>query len=116
MHFAANKISGWPGVAVTVLTFSSTFASEISDLKFNPVVPRGCKARVLSPTSDCLPPCSPFAPPPAATQVMIVSGGEVEEQPAPPASFGYVLTYKLEGELITDIGKDILLPTSIWSE
>ena len=41
--------------------------------------------------------------------------GEVEEQPALPASFGYVLTYKLEGELITDIGKDILLPTSIWS-
>ena len=46
---------------------------------------------------------------------MIVSGGEVEEQPAPPTSFGYVLTYNLEGELITDIGKDILLPTSIWS-
>ena len=103
-------------MAVTVLTLSSTLPSEVSDLKFTPVVPRGCKARLLSLSSDCLPPFSPFAPPPAATQVMIVSGGVSEEQQsAPPASIGYVLTYMLDGETMTDIGKDIRLPVDIWS-
>lgn len=102
-------------MAVTVLTLSSTFPSEVSDLKFTPVMPRGCKARLLSPSSDCLPPFSPFAPPPAATQVMIVSGGVSEEQSAPPANIGYVLTYTLDGEIMTDIGKDIRLPVDIWS-
>ena len=115
LHFATNKISGWPGVAVTVLTLSSTLPSEVSDLKFTPVMPRGCKARLLSPSSDCLPPFSPFAPPPAVTQVMIVSGGISEEESAPPASIGYVLTYMMDGETVTDIGKDIGLPVNIWS-
>ena len=46
---------------------------------------------------------------------MIVSGGVSEEQSAPPASIGYVLTYTLEGETMTDIGKDIRLPVDIWS-
>ena len=47
---------------------------------------------------------------------MIVSGGVSEEQQsAPPASIGYVLTYMLDGETMTDIGKDIRLPVDIWS-
>ena len=116
LHFTTNKISGWPGVAVTVLTLTSTFTSEVSDLKFTPVMPRGCKARLLSPSSDCLPPFSPFAPPPAVTQVMIISSGTSEEQSAPPASLGYVLTYTMDGETMTDIGKDIKLPMDIWSQ
>ena len=116
LHFTTNKISGWPGVAVTVLTLSSTLPSEVSNLKFTPVMPRGCKARLLSPSSDCLPPFSPFAPPPAVTQVMIVSCGTSEEQSAPPASIGYVLTYTMDGETMTEIGKDIKLPMDIWSQ
>ena len=102
-------------MAVTVLTFSSTLPSEVSDLKFTPVMPRGCKARLLSPSSGCLPPFSPFAPPPAATQVMIV-GGSSEEKSALPASIGFVLNYTLDGETVTDIGKDIKLPADIWTE
>ena len=46
---------------------------------------------------------------------MIVSGGVPEEQSTPPANIGYVLTYTLEGETMTDIGKDIRLPVDIWS-
>ena len=115
LHFATNRISGWPGVAVTVLTFSSTLPSEVSDLKFTPVMPRSCKARLLSPSPNSLPPFSPFTPPPAATQVMIVSGVVSEEHASLPASIGYVLTYTLDGETVTDIGKDITLPVDIWS-
>ena len=46
----------------------------------------------------------------------MIVGGSSEEKSALPASIGFVLNYTLDGETVTDIGKDIKLPADIWTE
>ena len=35
--------------------------------------PQGCKVLLQAPSSTCMPACSPFLPPPAITQVMLIA-------------------------------------------
>merc|ERR550519_821495 len=113
LHFTSNSVSGWPGVAVVVATLSSRIQTEITDIQLRPVLPRGCRLKLMPPSSTSLPPFSPFTPPPAMTQVMVL--GKSTTCPT-PSSVSYVLSYMTEGETVTDIGKDIQLPGEIWAD
>jgi len=114
LHFTSNRVAGWPGAAVVVATLTSRAATALSAISFRPVLPRGCRVRLLPPSTTALPPCSPFTPPPAVTQVLVLAGPEAGVEV--PTTLGFVLTYMMEEEQVTDIGKDLRLPEQVWSE
>ena len=105
LHLTTNSVCGWPGAAVVVVTITTRLQAAITNLHFQAVLPRGCRVKAMPPSTQQLPAASPFAPPPAATQVLVLA-------PAPEV-LGFVLTYTVEGETVTDIGKDIQLPAEI---
>jgi len=114
LHFTSNRVAGWPGAAVVVATLTSRAPGPLSAISFRPVLPRGCRVRLMPPSATALPPYSPFTPPPAVTQVLVLAGPEGGG--GLPTTLGFVLTYLVEEEQVTDIGKDISLPEQAWAE
>lgn len=60
-------------VRVFVLTLTSQCRSPVTQYLMQAVVPRACKVRLLLPSATHLPQYSPFLPPPAVTQLMLVA-------------------------------------------
>lgn len=104
LHFCQDK----PRQDVNVLVISTTSKNKlpIEDYKFQSVVPKGCKVRLLTPSGTSLPAYNPFLPPPALTQVMLLA--------KPPSmnniSLKFVITYTCDEEVYSEIGEVKELP------
>jgi len=107
LHFTTNTPK--PGVAVVVVTITNHQQADISNVEFRAVVPKGCKAKLMPPSSVTLPSFSPFSPPSALTQVMILGNPTLST-----FSLNYLLSYVMEEETMSDMGRDFILPEKLW--
>ena len=71
LHHSLN--SPRPDVSVLVLSTTSRSPLPITQYVMQAVVPRACKVRLLAPSSTEMPQYSPFLPPPAITQIMLLA-------------------------------------------
>ncbi|XP_023323999.1 ADP-ribosylation factor-binding protein GGA1 isoform X5 [Eurytemora carolleeae] len=91
-----------PGVSVHVVQFTNTGKLPVEELEFKAVVPKGCKVRLLPISSNHLPSPLPFSPSPTCNQLMLVLNPEKKN-----IFLGFVLSYSIDEESFTFIGKDI---------
>ncbi|XP_045483996.1 ADP-ribosylation factor-binding protein GGA3 [Pieris rapae] len=107
LHFCKDKPR--PDVNVFVVSTRSKHESAIEDYKFQAVVPKGCKVRLLTSSSTSLPAFNPFLPPPALTQVLLIG--------RPPnisdISLKFVLTYTCDNEMYSEMGEVKSLPLDV---
>ncbi|KAK9504047.1 hypothetical protein O3M35_010484 [Rhynocoris fuscipes] len=89
-----------PDVAVFVVTTSSKRQFPISNFLFQPVVPKSCRLRLLSPSSTVLPAHNPFLPPHAITQIMLIASPNKD-----PIRLKFVISYIVDEETITEMGE-----------
>ncbi|CAK1551229.1 unnamed protein product [Leptosia nina] len=104
LHFCKDKPR--PDVSVIVVSTRSKHESPIEDYKFQAVVPKGCKVRLLTPSSTSLPAYNPFLPPPALTQVMLIA----RPLSKPQINLKFVLTYSCDDEMFSEMGEVEQLP------
>ncbi|CAG9561752.1 unnamed protein product [Danaus chrysippus] len=101
LHFCKDKPR--PDVNVVVISTTSNSKMPIEEYKFQAVVPKGCKVRLLEASGTSLPVYNPFLPPPALTQLMLL---------ATPSSTSlqlrFVLTYTIEGDTCSEMGEVVL--------
>ncbi|XP_032517247.2 ADP-ribosylation factor-binding protein GGA1 isoform X1 [Danaus plexippus] len=101
LHFCKDKPR--PDVNVVVISTTSNCKMPIEEYKFQAVVPKGCKVRLLEASGTSLPVYNPFLPPPALTQLMLL---------ATPSSTSlqlrFVLTYTIEGDTCSEMGEVVL--------
>ncbi|KAG6444506.1 ADP-ribosylation factor-binding protein GGA3 [Manduca sexta] len=104
LHFCKDKPR--PDVNVIVISTTSKNKSPIEDYKFQSVLPKGCKVRLLTPSGTSLPAYNPFLPPPALTQVMLIA--------RPPThtaiNLKFVITYTCDEEMCSEMGEVKELP------
>ncbi|KAJ0176499.1 hypothetical protein K1T71_007678 [Dendrolimus kikuchii] len=104
LHFCKDKPRD--DVNVIVISTTSKNSSPIDDYKFQSVVPKGCKVRLLTPSGTSLPAFNPFLPPPALTQVMLVA--------RPPSwtnvNLKFVITYTCNDDMCSEMGEVKELP------
>nr|XP_026499778.1 ADP-ribosylation factor-binding protein GGA2 [Vanessa tameamea]XP_026499779.1 ADP-ribosylation factor-binding protein GGA2 [Vanessa tameamea] len=100
LHFCKDKPR--PDVSVIVVSTTSKNTTPIEDYKFQAVVPKGCKVRLLSPSHTSLPAYNPFLPPPALTQLLLLAA------PAAPPPLRFVLSYSLAGDACSEMGEAVL--------
>eukprot|EP00092_Neocalanus_flemingeri_P017450 GFUD01018876.1.p1 GENE.GFUD01018876.1~~GFUD01018876.1.p1 ORF type:complete len:707 (-),score=214.15 GFUD01018876.1:131-2251(-) len=107
LHFTTNTPR--PGVAVIVVTVTNHQLADISDIEFRAVVPKGCKVKLMPSSSLTLPSFSPFSPPSAVTQVMVLGNPTLST-----FSLNYLLSYTMDEETMSDMGRDFILPDKLW--
>ncbi|XP_063624365.1 ADP-ribosylation factor-binding protein GGA1 [Cydia splendana] len=92
-------------VSVVVVVTTNNSHHEFEDYKFQPVVPKGCKVRLLQPTGTSLPRYNPYETP-SLKQVMLIA------RPAsnPPVNLKFVITYSSQDEPCSEIGEVARLP------
>jgi len=108
LHFTNNNPR--VGVAVVVVTITNHQEHDISDIEFRAVVPKGCKLKLMPASSQSLPSFSPFSPPPAITQIMILGNPALTT-----FSLNYFLSYMMDEETMSDMGRDFVLPRQLWA-
>ncbi|XP_059052164.1 ADP-ribosylation factor-binding protein GGA3 [Achroia grisella] len=99
LHYCKDKPR--PDVNVIVISTTSKNKSPIVDYKFQAVVPKGCKVRLLTPSATSLPAYNPFLPPPALTQVMLIA----RPSSFPEIDMKFVLTYTCDDEWCSEMGE-----------
>jgi len=99
-----------PGVAVLVAAITNHQAAEIRSVEWRPVVSRECRVRLLVPTGTSLPSISPFAPPAALSQAVLL-----HNPGRGPVQLGYCLTYRLGEDSRSEVGAGFNLPDSLWT-
>ncbi|KAM3965178.1 ADP-ribosylation factor-binding protein Gga isoform 2-T2 [Aphomia sociella] len=104
LHFCKDKPR--PDVNVIVISTTSRNRSPIEEYKFQTVVPKGCKVRLLTPSGTSLPAYNPFLPPPALTQVMLIA----RPPSLPQIKLNFVITYTCDGEMCSEMGEVKRLP------
>ncbi|XP_038220773.1 ADP-ribosylation factor-binding protein GGA3 [Zerene cesonia] len=104
LHFCKDKPR--PDVNVIVVSTRSKHEAAIEDYKFQAVVPKGCKVRLLTPSSTSLPAFNPFLPPPALTQVMLVA----RPPSHPQIDLKFVITYTCNDDMYSEMGEVKQLP------
>ncbi|CAB3227145.1 unnamed protein product [Arctia plantaginis] len=105
LHFCKDKPRQDVNVIVVSTTSKSTTAIE--EYEFRCVVPKGCKARLLTPSDTKLPAYNRFLPPPAITQVLLVG----RPPSCPQVDLKFVITYTTQDEeTVSEIGEVKDLP------
>eukprot|EP00095_Tigriopus_kingsejongensis_P004766 maker-scaffold77_size404793-snap-gene-0.17 protein:Tk04766 transcript:maker-scaffold77_size404793-snap-gene-0.17-mRNA-1 annotation:"adp-ribosylation factor-binding protein gga3-like isoform x2" len=104
LHF--GKEQPRPHVSAVVVTTINKSADPLTDFELRAVVPKGCKVKLQAPSGRDLPPHNPFVPPPAITQVMLISN----PKDIAPVSLKYVLTFVQDGDAQTEMGEVKALP------
>ena len=106
LHF--GRESPREHVSALVVTVINKTPEPLSSLELHCAVePRGCRVKLQAPSATRLPAHSPFAPPAAVTQVMLVANPREER----PVSLKYVLSYRTaDGEPQTEMGQVKELP------
>lgn len=109
LHVAQNLPR--PGVHVVVISIQSRLAQPISNLLFQGVIPnKSCKLRLQPPSSSELSAFSPFLPPPAATQLLLIAN------PCNiPVALKFMVSYCVDGDTVTEMGEVDQLPLNISS-
>jgi len=96
-----------PDVMVIVVTTISKNSSPISNYLFQAVVPKTCKLRLQPPSGSDLPAHSPFLPPSAITQVMLIANPNKD-----PVSLKFMVSFTMDDETVTEMGEVERLPLS----
>lgn len=96
-----------PDVMVIVVTTISKNSSPISNYLFQAVVPKTCKLRLQPPSGSDLPAHSPFLPPAAITQVMLIANPNKD-----PVSLKFMVSFTMDDETVTEMGEVERLPLS----
>ncbi|XP_045536554.1 ADP-ribosylation factor-binding protein GGA3 [Papilio machaon] len=104
LHFCRDKPR--PDVNVIVISTTSKNTSPIEDYKFQAVLPKGCKVRLLPASGSSLPAYNPFLPPPALTQLMLVGRPALHSR----THLKFVLTYTCDDEMYSEMGEADNLP------
>ncbi|GBP33758.1 ADP-ribosylation factor-binding protein GGA2 [Eumeta japonica] len=103
LHFCVDKPRS--DVNIMVISTTSKNSSPIEDYKFQAVLPKGCKVRLLPASGTSLPAYNPFLPPPALTQVMLIA-----RPPDLAVSLKFVITYVCDQDTYSEIGEVPSLP------
>ncbi|XP_059485736.1 ADP-ribosylation factor-binding protein GGA3 [Neocloeon triangulifer] len=104
LHVAQNCPR--PGVRVVVVSIQSRLAQPLDSLVCQCVVPsKACKVRLQPPSASELPAFSPFLPPPAVTQLMLLANPKEQK-----IGLKLMLSYCVDGDLVTEMGEVEHLP------
>ncbi|XP_063881113.1 ADP-ribosylation factor-binding protein GGA1-like isoform X2 [Scylla paramamosain] len=103
LHFTENQPR--EDVAVVVASVMSRNSQPITNYVLQAVVPKGCKVRLQAPSSTSLAAYSPFLPPPAITQIMLIANPNKLN-----VSLKVMLSYTLEDDPVTEMGEVESLP------
>ncbi|XP_077298667.1 ADP-ribosylation factor-binding protein Gga [Arctopsyche grandis] len=106
LHFARNKPR--PDVFVIVVSSTSRNPHPIVEYKFHAVVPKGCKIRQLPQSGDNFPAFTPFLPPAAVTQILLIAH-PIVENPL-PVFLKFVVSYVCQEDSISEMGEINELP------
>ncbi|XP_049792651.1 ADP-ribosylation factor-binding protein GGA2 isoform X4 [Schistocerca nitens] len=106
LHFAKDRPR--EDVSVVVVTTISKNPSPLTNYLFQAVVPKSCKLRLQPPSGSELPGHSPFLPPSAITQVMLIANPRKE-----PVSLKFMISYSMDDDTITEMGEVEQLPSEV---
>ena len=106
LHFTKNKPRD--GVSVVILSVANHHPQPVSELELRVVLSKGWKQRLSPFPVTQLSGVSSFSPPASTTAMMLVTS---KEAGASPCSLSYFLSYSLEGETVSDMGKDFQIPS-----
>ena len=101
LHFTKNKPRD--GVSVVILSVANHHPQPVSELELRVVLSKGWKQRLSPFPVTQLSGVSSFSPPASTTAMMLVTS---KEAGVSPCSLSYFLSYSLEGETVSDMGKD----------
>ncbi|ENN70431.1 hypothetical protein YQE_12935, partial [Dendroctonus ponderosae] len=104
LHKAADAPK--PLVAVYVVTTISRKALALQNYLFQAVAPKGCKLRLLPPSTTDLPAFNPFLPPAAITQILLIGNQDNQKE----VSLKFVISYVMDDETVTEMGEVPNLP------
>jgi len=91
-----------PGVSVFVLQICNTSKQKVEEIDFKAAVPKGMKVRLLPASATELPSSAPFTASPTLNQLMLVGNPSNLE-----ILLSFVLSYTVDEETTTEIGKDV---------
>ena len=106
LHFTKNKPRD--GVSVVILSVANHHPQPVSELELRVVLSKGWKQRLSPFPVTQLSGVSSFSPPASTTAMMLVTS---KETGVSPCSLSYFLSYSLEGETVSDMGKDFQIPS-----
>lgn len=106
LHFAKDRPR--EDVSVVVVTTISKNPSPLTNYLFQAVVPKTCKIRLQPPSGSELPGHSPFLPPSAITQVMLIANPRKE-----PVSLKFMISYSMDDDTVTEMGEVEQLPSEV---
>ena len=104
LHFTKNKPRD--GVSVVILSVANHHSQPVSELELRVVLSKGWKQRLSPFPVTQLSGVTSFSPPASTTAMMLVTS---KEAGVSPCSLSYFLSYSLEGETVSDMGKDCQL-------
>uniref|UniRef100_A0A1A7XL81 Golgi-associated, gamma adaptin ear containing, ARF binding protein 2 n=1 Tax=Iconisemion striatum TaxID=60296 RepID=A0A1A7XL81_9TELE len=73
LHFARDRPSGHPDVAVVVMSAVNTSALHVEDFMFQVAVSKGMLVKLQPASRTRLPPYNPLLPPPSVSQVILLA-------------------------------------------
>ena len=105
LHFTMNTPRD--GVSVVILSVANHHPQPVSELELRVVLSRGWKQRLSPFPVTQLSGVTSFSPPASTTAMMLVTntGAGVS-----PCSLSYFLSYSLDGDTVSDMGKDHQIP------
>lgn len=106
LNISQDKITDH--VSAIVATITNKSKSPVSNLDLKVAVPKTCRVRILNPVPDIkdLAAASPFLPPPARSQIILISNPDQKH----PVFFKFVLSYVMNEDDQTDMGEVKELP------
>ncbi|XP_046437414.1 ADP-ribosylation factor-binding protein GGA1-like isoform X2 [Daphnia pulex] len=97
LHCASANVP--KNVSVFVLSATSRSASPLTNFTFQAIVPKGNRVKLQPPSDNKLPAFNPFLPPPAITQVVLLSTAGLNL-----IELKYVVSFDMDGETNTEMG------------
>ncbi|XP_037094154.1 ADP-ribosylation factor-binding protein GGA1-like [Pollicipes pollicipes] len=96
LHPAGNRPR--PDVTVYVITALNRTGRPVSQYTLQAVCDKGARVRLQPPSSADLPAGSPFLPPPAASQVMLLANPQQLK-----VTLRFMLSYSVDGDTVTEM-------------
>ncbi|KAK7065287.1 ARF-binding protein [Halocaridina rubra] len=103
LHFTENQPRD--DVCVVVVSTVSRCTLPLSNYVLQAVVPKGCKVRLQPPSLTEFAAFSPFLPPPAVTQIMLIANPNKIN-----VSLKVMLSYSMDEDPVTEMGEIASLP------
>ncbi|XP_040002930.1 ADP-ribosylation factor-binding protein GGA3-like isoform X2 [Xiphias gladius] len=100
LHFARDSPPGHPGVAVVVISTVNTSALYVKDFLLQAAVPKNMLVKLQPASGTHLPPYNPLLPPPAISQVLLLSNPQKRK-----VRLRYKLTLTLGDQQLNETGE-----------